>query len=79
MRTMWTSTGPADLSLNFPVGSARLPTTTAADELCDELTLHTFDCDDCIAGREHGCDTFRSLNSRITKAGGPSRGLLLTF
>jgi hypothetical protein len=47
------------------------------DELCDELMLHTFDCEKCINGKEATCLEFRSLRQKITDTGLPIRGLFL--
>jgi hypothetical protein len=52
---------------------------SSADELCDELMLHTFGCDTCIDGSEESCDIFRSLRNRITEAGGPTESALLAL
>ncbi len=54
-------------------------TPSSADELCDELMLHTFDCDDCINGREETCTTFCALRDQIDEAGGPTRGTILSM
>ncbi len=55
------------------------PSLPSADELCDELMLHTFECDACINGREERCPTFCHLRERIEEAGGPSKGACLAI
>ncbi|HEX4165244.1 MAG TPA: hypothetical protein VHZ55_07210 [Bryobacteraceae bacterium] len=65
--------------LNFgmpAVGPYPLP---SVDVLCDELTLHTFECDTCIAGNEDKCPTFCSLREQIAEAGGPTKGVCLSM
>jgi hypothetical protein len=49
----------------------------SSEELCNELMMHTFECEQCISGREEACPQFRSLQGRIQKAGGPARGVML--
>jgi hypothetical protein len=50
-----------------------------ADELCDQLIEHTFDCDACINGQEETCQAFCNLREEIAKLGGPTRGAALTM
>jgi hypothetical protein len=50
-----------------------------AEELCDELMCHIFECESCINGSEERCSVFRSLKVQIAKAGGPIKSILLTM
>ncbi len=52
-----------------PSGSAH------ADELCDALMEHIFECDSCINGSEENCCTYCSLQEQIAQAGGPTKGV----
>lgn len=65
--------------LPVPVSPTELSGRQLADDLCDELTLHTFECEDCINGREEACVVFASLQKRIAAAGGPKKSFLLTM
>ncbi|HZT34823.1 MAG TPA: hypothetical protein VFA15_02810, partial [Nitrososphaera sp.] len=44
----------------------------AAEDLCNELMDHIFECEACINGLEESCGTYRSLQERIAKTGGPT-------
>jgi hypothetical protein len=50
-----------------------------AEELCDQLMEHTFECDSCINGAEESCEIFCKLREEIAGLGGPKRGLGLTM
>ena len=49
------------------------------EDLCDELMCHIFECHSCINGFEDNCQTFRTLQTKIAAAGGPTRGAVLTM
>jgi hypothetical protein len=67
-------------SQTMPVGSAaERSTPTVADELCDKLMDHIFDCDACMSGQENDCPSYQLLQAQIAAAGGPSQGLLLAL
>jgi hypothetical protein len=53
--------------------------TCAVDDLCDELMLHTFECDQCIAGLEEECDRFCELRREIYNLGGPGHGAMMAI
>ena len=72
------TTTPLNVALTLPVGGAlHLTNTSSTDELCDELMLHTFECDACISGQEETCATFCKLHDQIEQAGGATRGSML--
>jgi hypothetical protein len=62
-----------------PVSDLPLIDPAHADELCDQLMEHTFDCDACLNGQEETCQVFCSLQDEIAKAGGPIKGAALTM
>ncbi len=51
----------------------------SAEELCDDLMLHTFECDQCINGQENSCPTFCCLREKIAQEGGVSKGIFLSM
>lgn len=58
-------------------GVSEPPLVDSADELCNELMDHIFECEACINDLEESCETYRSLRERIAKAGGPTKSALL--
>ena len=78
MRTEWTTcTDGQETGIAVSVKVVNLTAEDSADELCDELMKHIFDCDACIAGSERSCVTFVSLAQQIAAMGGATRGALL--
>ncbi len=64
----------------MPVGNASEQSMHGvADELCDRLMDHIFDCDGCMSGQENDCPTYRTLQNQIAAVGGPSGGMLLAM
>jgi len=63
----------------IPVSEPALIDPAHADELCDQLIEHTFECDACINGQEEMCEAFCSLRNKIAEAGGPTKGVALTM
>jgi hypothetical protein len=63
----------------IPASDPALIEPAHADELCDQLIEHTFDCDACINGQEETCEIFCGLRDEIAKAGGPTKGVALTM
>jgi hypothetical protein len=51
----------------------------SVEGLCNELMDHIFECEACINDLEQSCGTYRSLQERIAKAGGPTKSALLAI
>ena len=58
--------------------AGKISVSSVADDLCDDLMIHTFECDACINGLEETCPVFCALNKQIAAAGGPTKSALLS-
>jgi hypothetical protein len=63
--------------INVPITDVEPAAPNRADELCDALMEHIFDCDACINGQEDTCAVYCSLREQIAQSGGPTRGAVL--
>lgn len=59
----------------IPVSAPSAVFPTHANELCDQLMEHTFECDSCINGDEGSCEVFCKLRDEVYRVGGPTRGI----
>lgn len=51
----------------------------SADELCDDLTLHVFECQTCLDEGEEACPVYQQLYEEIERLGGPVQGRILAM
>jgi len=74
---------PPSLFVTEAVAPSEPQVIRSADDLCDELTDHMLECEECLTGcldgHEESCFVYREMRKQIEARGGTKRGMLLAI